>query len=144
MSQPVSAIPSAVRAGPLRRALLAAAAGALLLGGCGQKGPLYLPNAQKAPVMPTPGAATPSVVPAEPTPLAPAANPPHPGAAGAAGAPAARGGAGAPASQTPRQQPQQPQQPHSQPGQPGPAQPDGSQSAPDDSPSTGGGNSPAA
>lgn len=129
MSQPVSAIPSAVRAGPLRRALLAAAAGALLLGGCGQKGPLYLPNAQKAPVMPTPGAATPSVVPAEPTPLAPAANPPNPGAAGA------------PASQTPRRQPQQP---HSLPGQPGPAQPDGSQSAPDGSPSTGGGNSPAA
>ncbi|HTT05822.1 MAG TPA: lipoprotein [Steroidobacteraceae bacterium] len=128
----MSAIPSAVRAGPLRRALLAAAAGALLLGGCGQKGPLYLPNAQKAPVMPTPGAATPSVVPAEPTPLAPAANPPNPGAAGA------------PASQTPRRQPQQPQQPHSLPGQPGPAQPDGSQSAPDGSPSTGGGNSPAA
>ena len=66
---------SPLYATPLRRGLLAGAACALLLSGCGQKGPLYLPNAQKAPVVPTPGAATPSVVPAEPAPLAPAAKP---------------------------------------------------------------------
>ncbi|HEX4050841.1 MAG TPA: lipoprotein [Steroidobacteraceae bacterium] len=52
--------------------LVLAGALALLLGGCGQKGPLYLPNAQKAPVVPTPGAATPGGVPPQATPLAPA------------------------------------------------------------------------
>ncbi|HEY7928713.1 MAG TPA: lipoprotein [Steroidobacteraceae bacterium] len=108
---------------PLRRGLLAGAACALLLSGCGQKGPLYLPNAQKAPVVPTPGAATPSVVPAEPAPLAPAAKPATPDAGSGAGAPA------------------------SQPAEPGqsapPALPNDSRSAPDGSRSTDG-NSPAA
>ncbi|HWG76376.1 MAG TPA: lipoprotein [Steroidobacteraceae bacterium] len=53
----------------------------LLLGACGQKGPLYLPNARKAPVAPSPGGATPSSVPAQATPpaqAAPAARPPKP------------------------------------------------------------------
>lgn len=127
MSQSVTSMHS------LLRIVLAGAACALLLGGCGQKGPLYLPNAQKAPVLPSAGAATPSVVPAEATPLVNPANPSNPANPGTTG-----GAPGAPSSQTPQQQQQQRQAPQSQP-----AQPNDSQSTPDGSPSAGG-NSPAA
>ncbi len=48
-----------------------AVVGALLLAACGQKGPLYLPGAQKTPVTPNPGAATPASVAPQATPLAP-------------------------------------------------------------------------
>jgi len=74
-----------------------AAALALLLAACGQKGPLYLPGAQKAPVTPNSGAAAPINIAPQATPLAPGtALDPQP----------------MPAKPAPTPSQQQPQQPH--------------------------------
>lgn len=53
----------------MSRAFAAALLAALLLAGCGQKGPLYLPDKKPAAVTPPP--ATPAAVPATPAPAQP-------------------------------------------------------------------------
>ncbi len=89
----------------LRLAPPLAAALALLLGACGQKGPLYLPGAQKAPVTPNSGAAAPINIAPQATPLEPGtALDPQPVPAKPATTPS-------PDLQK-QQQEQQPQQPH--------------------------------
>jgi predicted small lipoprotein YifL len=55
----------------IRRRAWRAALLALLLSGCGQKGPLYLPGTQKTPVTPNSGAAAPVNIAPEATPLQP-------------------------------------------------------------------------
>jgi len=66
-----------------RRAWLTAAGAALVVGGCGQKGPLYLPDKGGKVVTSTPAAT--AAQPAGPATAAPASAPP---AAAAAGKPA--------------------------------------------------------
>jgi predicted small lipoprotein YifL len=67
----------------MRTAALLAAAALLLLSACGQKGPLYLPDAKGAVVTSAPAPATPAPPPATPQPKKtsdpsdPDATPPH-------------------------------------------------------------------
>lgn len=108
------------------RARLGAALAATLalgLGACGQKGPLYLPNAGKTPVTPPAGAASPVGVPPEATPLVVPSVPASGGDAGSSG-PAS----GTPAQSSPSPAPSPPSQP-TEPSAPGQAAP-GSQSGP--------------
>ena len=87
-----------------RAARLAAALAATLalgLGGCGQKGPLYLPNVHKTPVTPPAGAASPAGVAPDATPLV---VPTVPGSG--SGKPGAT--SGAPTQSSPGQTPSQP------------------------------------
>jgi predicted small lipoprotein YifL len=96
----------------MKRRLLLAACAALAAGGCGQKGPLYLPD-KNAKVVTTPAGSAMPAAPAAETPAAPAAETPAGTALPAGAAPPAAAPARKPNDEDQDSQPQQ--QPPAQP-----------------------------